>query len=131
MGAFSGLEIKLMGAIVAIVLIVGVASYLEHRGAEKCVADNETHVAQQTAHKATVEAVDAVLVTQQKKAYDEAVDRPLVRPIAISLCSTAPSVVPATTAARPKSDAAPASATVHRESVVPSATLGPGLQRTG
>jgi hypothetical protein len=131
MGAFSALEIRLIGALVTLVAIIGILAYFEHRGAEKCVAENNVQVAQQTAHKATVEAVDAVLVAQQKKVYDEAVDRPLVRPIALSLCSTATPVVPAAPAARPKPDAAPTSPAVHREPVVPGATIGPGLQRTG
>jgi hypothetical protein len=131
MEAFSTLEIRLIGALVALVGVIGLLAYFEHRGAEKCIAANNVKVAQQTAHKATVEAVDVVLVQQEKKTYDETVDRPLVRPISLSLCDTTPAVVPTAATARPEPHAAPASPAVHREAAVPGATLGPGLQMTG
>lgn len=131
MGAFSTLEIKLIAALVAVFAIFGIGVYLEHRGASACVAADKVQVADQTAHKASVEAVDAVIVTQEKQTYDETVDRPLVRPITVQLCDAAPAIVPAAPTPGRQPDAAPTSTEVHREPVVPSATLGPGLQRTG
>jgi hypothetical protein len=131
MGAFSVLEIRLIGAVVALVGIFGLALYLEHRGAEKCVAANVAAVQVQDAHNASVAAVQDVVIAQEKKDYVEAVDRPLVRPITLQLCDAAPAVVPAPQAPRPKPDAAAPSPAVDRKPVVPSTTLGPGLQRTG
>lgn len=127
----SQLEIRLIGALVAVILLFGIGVYLEHRGAASCIAADKVQVAVQAAHKASVEAVDAVIVTQEKQTYDQAVDRPLVRPISLSLCNATPAVVPAAAAPGRQPDAAPASAAIDREPVVSSATLGPGLQRTG
>lgn len=128
---FSQLEIRLIGSLVAVILLFGLGVYLEHRGASACISADKVQVAAQAAHKASVEAVDAVIVTQEKQIYDQAVDRPLVRPISISLCGPTPATLPAAPAPGRKPDAATTSAEVHREPVVPSATLGPGLQRTG
>lgn len=131
MGAFSKLELQLIGCLVAIVAIFAIGVYLEHRGASSCVAADRTEVAAQTAHNATVAAVQDVVIAQEKQTYVEAVDRPLVRPITLQLCDATSPVVPSPKAPGRLPDAAPASPAVHREPAVPSATLGPGLQLTG
>lgn len=128
---FTTLEIRLIGCLAAVMVIFGLGIYLEHRGASKCVAADKVAVAVETQHKAAVEAVDAVAVTQEKQTYDQAVDRPLVRPINVSLCGAETPVVPTAPTSRSRPDAAPASAAVHRDSVVPGPNIGPGLQRTG
>lgn len=62
MGAFSTLEIKLIGALVALVGLFGLAMYLEHRGAEKCVMDNAQVALIQKAAAKAQEALDAARV---------------------------------------------------------------------
>lgn len=127
---FTLLEKRLVGCLVAIMAIFAAVMYLEHRGAAQCVAADKAAVAVQTVHKATAEAADAVIVTQEKQTYVQAVDRPLVRPINVSLCITPP-IVRAAPASGRSPDAAPASAEVHRDPVVQGENIGPGLQRTG
>lgn len=62
MGAFSALEIKLIGAVIALVGIFGLAMYLEHRGAQKCEMDNAQVALIQKAAAKAQEALDAARV---------------------------------------------------------------------
>ncbi|MDB6107824.1 MAG: hypothetical protein JWO52_7823 [Gammaproteobacteria bacterium] len=128
---FTQFEMRLIGCLGAVVAIFALVMYLEHRGAAKCVAADKAEVAVQTVHKATVEATEAAVVVEEKQTYDQAVDRPLVRPINVSLCGAAPAVVRPAPTAGPRADAAPAGPAGHRDPAVPGPDIGPGLQRTG
>lgn len=65
---FTTLEIRLIGCLVAVLALVGIAAYLEHRGAAKCqMADAQVAAVQIAAAKAQ-EAVDASRVKDAEDA---------------------------------------------------------------
>lgn len=65
---FTTLEIRLIGCLVAVMALVGLAAYLEHRGAAKCQMDNAQVAAIQKAAAQAQEAIDAARV---KDAQDD------------------------------------------------------------
>lgn len=98
MGAFSALEIRLIGALVAVFVFFGIGVYLEHRGVQKCEISQAQIVAIQTAAAREQEAKDARTVQDAEDQYREelAKNAGVLAPVPdVRLClDTGPSPVP-------------------------------------
>lgn len=79
---FSTLEIRLIGALVAVILLFGIGVYLEHRGVEKCQMDDAKVAAIQTAAAKEQEAQDASRVKDAEDQYHDELTKNL-QPVAV------------------------------------------------
>lgn len=99
---FTQLEIRLIGCLIAVILIFGIGVYLEHRGAEKCQMDDAKVAAIQAAAAKVQEAKDAARVKDAEDQYHDELEKNL-QPVAVPepivrLCvSPSPAGVPKAT----------------------------------
>lgn len=68
--------------VLALCLVIG----LEHRGAQKCLAANEVLDQKAEIHNAAVDATNTEIIDHEAREYAEALSRPVLRPITVSLC---------------------------------------------
>ena len=116
--------VLLLGAL----LVIG----LEHKGAQKCLQADKLLDQKAEVHNATVEATSTEIIRQEANAYADALARPVLRPIHVSVCNW-----PATS--RPMRESEAAAASTHADtglrepdhSATVQRDLGPELQTVG
>lgn len=114
--------------IAGIVLIWGTVLYLEHRGAQECVAADAAAVQKQETHEAVKGALDAKTINDEAQTFKNtlAAPDPIDAPH-VSLCHYTPSTVPNPPAPRPL----PHEAAPSREPDPPHPDVGPPLVKVG
>jgi len=80
------LEERLAWAAAVLILGACLVIGLEHRGAQKCLAADAKLDQQAQVHNAAVDAVNTEIIQQEARDYAEALSRPVLRPISVSLC---------------------------------------------
>ncbi len=116
-------------AIVLLVFISG-ALYLEHRGAEQCIAADQVAAAKQETHNAVLEAQGTTTIFQEAHDYHDAIAAPIARPVHLRLCSPG-SEVRISSPPGQISDGASAVPGPSDGPPVPSESIGPQLQAVG
>lgn len=132
MFGLSQLEERAIWIAIVMLVFIGGALYLEHRGAEQCISADQVAAAKQETHNAVLEAQGTTTVFQEAHDYHDAIAAPIAHPVQLRVCEpSSPRQVLSAASAGSISHDVPTVPGPSDGPPVPSELIGPKLQAVG